>query len=270
MSNVSIYDKSWLELVFEGKNKAYGAYQLRQQNPKTTMMALLGGAVFLFSVTGLGLFLSSFGEKPGEIIISCPLGPTITPVDVTNPKTEPQQPKSPRTEPQQTVEPTSHSTLVVTQTAQADEHPSGPSIPDTPSTNPGTGIGTGTDTPSTGGGDGTVVNAPILIPDNTPVISSELDRQPLFPGGMKKFTEYIIDNIERPEIDEGGTISVLMSFVVERDGTLTDIKVLESSDASLEKNAIRVLKSLKVKWAPGIKNGAKVRTLYKLPIKVVL
>ena len=46
MSNVSIYDKSWLDLVFDGKNKEYGAYQLRQQNPRTTLMALFMGIGF--------------------------------------------------------------------------------------------------------------------------------------------------------------------------------------------------------------------------------
>ncbi len=40
MSKLSIYENSWLDLVFEGRNKEYGAYQLRQQNPKTTLKAL--------------------------------------------------------------------------------------------------------------------------------------------------------------------------------------------------------------------------------------
>ena len=64
MSNVSIYEKNWIDLVFEDKNKSYGAYQLRQENQKTTLFALLGGITFVFSVIGLWLFLSSFGEKP--------------------------------------------------------------------------------------------------------------------------------------------------------------------------------------------------------------
>lgn len=61
-----------------------------------------------------------------------------------------------------------------------------------------------------------------------------------------------------------------MSFVIEKDGSMSDIKVLRSSDKSLEKEAIRVLKSLKVKWAPGYMDNEKVRTQYTLPIKVAL
>ncbi len=62
MSNVSIYEKNWIDLVFEGKNKAYGAYQLRQENGKTSLLALLSGITFFFVVIGGGLFLTSFGE----------------------------------------------------------------------------------------------------------------------------------------------------------------------------------------------------------------
>ena len=50
MSNVSIYEKNWIDLVFEGKNKAYGAYQLRQENSKTSLFALIGGVVFFFNM----------------------------------------------------------------------------------------------------------------------------------------------------------------------------------------------------------------------------
>jgi protein TonB len=46
MSNVSIFEKKWIDLVFEGKNKAYGAYQLRQENPKTTIKALFSALLF--------------------------------------------------------------------------------------------------------------------------------------------------------------------------------------------------------------------------------
>jgi protein TonB len=49
---------------------------------------------------------------------------------------------------------------------------------------------------------------------------------------------------------------------------MTDIKVLRSATPSVDREAIRVLKSIRKKWKPGIKNGQSVRTLYKIPIKV--
>lgn len=66
MSNVSIYGKNWIDLVFEDRNKAYGAYQLRQENPRTTLIAFFSGVLFLFSLIGLWLFFSSFDKKPFE------------------------------------------------------------------------------------------------------------------------------------------------------------------------------------------------------------
>ena len=103
------------------------------------------------------------------------------------------------------------------------------------------------------------------------MLSGTLDRLPEYPGGIKKFYEYVGNNFEKPDIEEHlNGISVIMSFVIEKDGAMSSIKVLRSSDKNLEKEAIRVLRSLKVKWTPGYKDGEKIRTLYTLPIKVTL
>ena len=56
MSNVSIYEKNWIDLVFEDKNKAYGAYQLRQENSRTTLFAFLGSLTLILVLLG-GWFL---------------------------------------------------------------------------------------------------------------------------------------------------------------------------------------------------------------------
>ena len=70
-------------------------------------------------------------------------------------------------------------------------------------------------------------------------------------------------------MDEPKTVRILVSFVIERDGDMTDINVLSQTNEALNNEAIRVLKSLKTKWSPGIKNGTAVRTQYTLPITVV-
>jgi protein TonB len=264
MSNVSIYDKSWIDLVFEDKNKDYGAYQLRRDNPKTTLMALLGGVLFLFSISGLGLFLSSFGEKP-DIIINCPMGPTIRPVEF-HPETV--KPTHPATQPKQPKAPISMAHAVVARTPEVVAEIPKTNAPTTP-TSPGTpGEGTGNPVPS--GPEGpAVVSAPVLLESKEPVTSNELDKLPQFPGGIERFYQYVGSHLDKPEADESITsVKVIMSFVVEIDGSMTDIKALRSSDKELEKSAIKVLKGLKTKWAPGKKDGASVRTLYVLPIRV--
>ena len=80
---------------------------------------------------------------------------------------------------------------------------------------------------------------------------NKLDKLPLFPGGMERFYKYVSNNINRPEIDEdSGEISmnVIMAFVIEKDGSMTDIRALRSNDKNLEREAMRVLKSLKIKF----------------------
>jgi len=262
MSNVSIYEKNWIDLVFEGKNKAYGAYQLRQENSKTTFFAFIAGVVFLLSVSGLGLLFSSLN---GETITipTIPIGPTITPVELTEiPVVKPMQ-----TQPQQQnpnpVEPTNLSNMVVAPTPQVIVNvPTNSQITNEPTATSGTTGGTGTEVSTTGN---SVAVSPV---DTNPTPAVLLDKAPAFPGGINKFYQYVGSNFERPTIEESLVITVLVSFVIEIDGSITDIKILRNPGYGMDKEAIRVLKSLKTKWSPGILNGEKVRTLYTLPIKV--
>ena len=91
---------------------------------------------------------------------------------------------------------------------------------------------------------------------------------PEFPGGIKKFYTYVGNNFEKPELDSENAIRVSVSFVIEKDGSMTDIKVLKDPGYGLGAEAIRVLKSLKTKWSPGMFEGKAVRTSYNLPITI--
>lgn len=269
MSNVSIYEKNWIDLVFEDKNKSYGAYQLRQENQKTTLFALLGGVLFVLGAIGFWLFFSSFISdavvKPTEEDRTI-----ITLSGYHPPKTETAKPKSQHPQTQSPVEPVNKLNFLVVSTPLAtDNVPTNNTLPTNQDTTPGTG--TGIDTPTNIGGTPTGIATIPIVPDNKPRITSELDRLPEYPGGIKKFYDYVGTNFEKPDVDENiSSMNVIMSFVIEKDGSMTDIKVLRSSDKSIEREAIRVLKSLKIKWSPGFKDGDKVRVLYTLPIKVAL
>jgi protein TonB len=128
-------------------------------------------------------------------------------------------------------------------------------------TTAGTGIGT---TPSTG----TAVASAPAITDSTILSSNVVDKMPEFPGGIKKFYTYVGNNFERTEIETENAIRVSVSFVIEKDGSMTDIKVLKDPGFGLGAEAIRVLKSLKTKWSPGMYEGKAVRTSYNLPITI--
>ena len=145
-----------------------------------------------------------------------------------------------------------------------------PKKDDLTATTTGLGIDSGTkiDIPSDGGGGTTPA---VTTPSSDPVSSAILDRLPEYPGGMKRFNGDVGKNFEKPDVDSNyESLSVIMSFVIEKDGSMTEIKVLRSSDKNMEREAIRVLKSMRAKWSPGYKDGEKVRVLYTLPIKVAL
>lgn len=273
MSNVSIFEKKWIDLVFEGKNKAYGAYQLRQESPRTTLSAFFYAILFIGLLSGASMLFSSFKPKPDTDFIPV-IEDSLTVVKIENIIEE--EPEKPKVEPKRVEQPETEVAPVnkpfeVAPTPKAD--PDVPKNDDVPKVNPpagGTEPGTGGTPTAPGGGGGTDDGGDKPAPPAGPVISSVLDRQPEFPGGMKKFYTYVGENFEKPEIENIESLTVHVSFVIERDGSMTDIRVLRNPGYSLDKEAIRVLKSLKTKWKPGVLNGQNVRTQYTLPITVRL
>jgi len=268
MSNVSIYEKKWLEIVFEGKNKTYGAYQMRQQNSRTTLTALFFGILFIGAFSGLGLVLSSFGEKPTPPLVLPPADRVI----LMHYEKHPESPKLPKIQPKKTATPplTDQKQLVDPTIVSPLEKPSdlatNNALKNQPSEEGNGSTATTGENPISGGGNATVTVE--TTPSNAPVIAAVLDRLPKFPGGIEKFYSYVGSNFEKPEIDENRTIKILVAFVIEKDGSMTDIRVLRNPGYGLDKEAIRVLKSLKTKWEPGMMNGKAVRTAYNLPISV--
>lgn len=271
MSNVSIFEKKWIDLVFEGKNKAYGAYQLRRQSPRTTLVAFFIGLFFIGSVSGVGLLLSSFGNPPATVIDDFDPERIIRVDRILPPDSGPEHIEPlPATNTSVVPPLVNNQNFVVAPTNEAQ-----PDVPETNTGNPSNanpdgqpGAAPSTATPGTGG-EGPETG-PAIPAGEGPEIAAVLDEQPEFPGGIGKFYQYVGDHFDKPEIENVSSVSVHVSFVIEKDGSMTDIKVLRNPGYGLDKEAIRVLKSLRTKWKPGIKNGQKVRTQYVLPIKVVL
>ena len=90
---------------------------------------------------------------------------------------------------------------------------------------------------------------------------------PAFPGGMSQLMSFIKKNVRYPvdAVKEGTEGRVILTFTVERDGSLTDIEVAKSVSPSLDKEAVRIVKSMP-RWIPGRQDGKKVRVKYTLPI----
>lgn len=277
MSKVSIFDREWIDLVFEGRNKQYGAYQLRKENPKTTIIALFSGIALIGALVSLPLIINQF--KP-DTDLSDKTTPTLPDAIIFEEKVKPPKPKEPVIE--QPVEKTA--------AAPKSNKPTIKFKPLVPVANPTTDVpklddfkdaDPGNKT-SEGGKDGTIVighdggegpkdskgtaTTGEDSGDDNPVAAVLLDESPMFPGGLKKFGEKVIDNFDPSVTENAMTLRVLVSFIVEKDGSMTDIKVLRDPGHGMGKEAVKALRAIKTKWTPGKKNGKPVRTAYTLPI----
>lgn len=99
------------------------------------------------------------------------------------------------------------------------------------------------------------------------VIHEHVEIMPDFPGGMAALMKYLGTNIKYPTISQemGSAGKVIVQFVVDKDGTITNPAVVRGVDAYLDKEAIRVISSMP-KWKPGVQNGKKVRVKYTVPV----
>jgi periplasmic protein TonB len=104
-------------------------------------------------------------------------------------------------------------------------------------------------------------------PSENDVVFTAVEVSPEFPGGYDAFGTFLSHNIHYPEMARhtGTQGRVIINFVVEKDGTLSEIKVVRGVGDGCDEEAVRVMK-LSPKWKPGIQNGRPVRVYYTVPI----
>jgi len=98
-----------------------------------------------------------------------------------------------------------------------------------------------------------------------------VESMPAFPGGETELHRYLAENIKYPQMAKESGIQgrVFVTFVVERDGKVTDVKVLRGIGGGCDEEAIRVVKNMP-KWTPGKQRGKPVRVQFNLPVKFTL
>jgi len=98
-----------------------------------------------------------------------------------------------------------------------------------------------------------------------------IEKQPEFPGGITKFYKYLSGNIDYPKMAQDNNVQgkVFLSFIVEKDGSLSDIQITRGLGSGTDEEAIRVLKE-SPKWNPGIQNGLAVRVKYNINVNFKL
>ena len=113
-------------------------------------------------------------------------------------------------------------------------------------------------------------NTAIDLPQSNKVFTA-VEHEPAFPGGQQKFMEFLSHNIKYPALmkQKKAEGRVIISFIVEEDGSLSNMKILRDPGYGSGKEAVRVL-GLSPKWEPGLQNGKKVRVQYTVPINFTL
>lgn len=271
MSKLNIFRSGWIDMVFEGRNKSYGAYQLRSENPKTTTKAVIIGVVLFSVAIAIPVIKNAIPVLKADK--DEPIDKVIQVVDLPPPPAEelPPPPPPPPVEQQQApksvVEEVKFKPLEVKKKEEVVEEPPTKEkleVAD-PSSRNAEASPTGDINIGKPSGD---LDKGVEAPDNTVYNSAGLQVQPEYPGGMTEFYNYVNKNFRIPEIEQDMTARIYVSFVVEKDGSMTGIKVLRDPGYGLGKEAERVLRSMSKKWSPGIQNGKPVRASYNLPITI--
>jgi len=269
-SKLDIFNPEWLDVVFKGRNQAYGAYQLRKENPRNINRSLITASVCFVFVLALPTIINKIKGfipkaddkvKITDVVLMPP-----PPIDKAQPPPPP--PKEP---PKPKVDQVKFPPPIVKPDNEVHEKDP-PTEKQLEVADPGQKEQKG-DPNAQIRIDEPVGNADVsqVTEGNSNEIFTAVEIPPNFPGGEEKFGKFLHDHIKYPPMARDNNIQgrAFISFVVERDGSLTDIKIVRDPGSGLGDEAVRVLK-ISPHWTPGIQNGKPVRVSYTVPINFSL
>jgi protein TonB len=220
-SKLDILDQNWIDVVFTDRNKAYGAYELRRDNGRNTRKALIIGVIiFVVAISANTIIdmISGFIPKGKEKIKITNVVLSPPPADLKKPP-----PPPPPEPPKPKVDQVKFPPPVVKPDIEVKEKP--PTIEELKVADPGQKNLKGDKNADV------VIDEPVGTSDQKVTeedpnkIFSSVEQVPVFPGGMEAFIRYLSKNIHYPAVarENGTQGKVIVSFVCERDGSLTDI-----------------------------------------------
>ena len=272
MSKVDLIDKNWVELVFDGRNKEYGAYVLRKETGMRNIKSmLLVFAVIIAIMAGVAAKVAIENAFPKKVAIETDVELTKL-AEKKEVKVEKKAPV--KVEEQKVVEKVKSSVKFTPPVIKKDDEVKPEeelkSQEDLNKTNTAIGSFDVKGNDETGG---EVLKAKEVIAQPEPPKEEEtkvfdvVEVMPTFPGGQQALFEWLSKNIKYPVVAEENGVQgrVIVTFVVERNGSITDVQVAKSVDPSLDKEAVRVVKATP-HWIPGKQNGSAVRVKFTVPV----
>lgn len=272
MSKIDLISSDWVDLVFEGRNKAYGAYRLRKSTTKRNILAMVA-VVILLVVAFIILTVKNFVDEQRAKVAMTQVA-ELTNYDQPKKKAEVKQ-KKVEVEPERVVERVKSSIKFTAPVIKKDEEVKPDEELKTQDELMSTKTAIGSfDVKGNDDANGEILKAKEVIAEPEPPKHEEenkvfdiVEQQPLFPGGPAALLKYLSENTKYPVVAQENGVQgrVTVQFVVEKDGSISDVHVLRGVDPSLDKEAVRVVKSMP-RWTPGKQNGITVRVNYRVPV----
>ncbi len=271
MAKIDLIDNGWVDLVFEGKNHSYGAYQLRKETGKRNLMAIL--VMFAIGVA-IAAFVAIKGVVENAMKQDVAIEADVELAKLAEKKEakveKKEEPKVEKIEVEKVKSSVKFVPPVIKKDDEVKPEEELKSQEELNKTN--TAIGA-FDVKGNDEAAGEVLKAKEVIAQPEPPKEEEtkvfdvVEQMPSFPGGPSALMQFLSSNIKYPLVAEENGVQgrVVCTFVVERDGSITDVRVIKSVDPSLDKEAVRVVKSMP-KWIPGKQNGSAVRVKYTVPV----
>jgi protein TonB len=270
MTNNELLNASFIDIIFDGRNKEYGAYELRKEYSRRLLISLgVGILLILFFI-----LLNAFNGKEKIATITTEEDDTMivrtvdeTPKEKNPPKTA-VQPKPTTVKPVATV---AFPPIKIVPNEEADEKPA-------PSQQELDGKQTGLKDIEGDPADGTVVNTAPASPVGNETSEEEVkpevsflpeQAQPEFPGGQEALMKFLSRNLNTPEeLETGQKKMVKARFKVDSDGSVSLVEIELSGGNLFDKEVIRVCKKMP-RWKPAVQNGVAVPISYVLPVTFV-
>ena len=282
--NVDLTSKEWRDLVFEGKNQEFGAYQLRKSSDKRHNLAMLYVLIGLAVVGAILFSLSIYNDYRAEIEaaeakeraekMSAAQLAQMEEVEEVEEEVEEQRFEQPEIEvPQEVL-----ATVQVTQIAIVDAEEVKNEVMDMEAQkedNTARGVVNQEGSDDADKFQAVAEQVVVKEPEPEPVKEEEIfvavEQQPEFPGGTAALMKWLGNNVRYPQmaLENGISGRVIVKFVVEKDGSVSGVTLVRGVDKDLDREAIRVVKSMP-KWQPGKNNGQAVRCYFNLPVNFKL
>lgn len=279
--DVDLSSSEWIDLIFEGKNKNFGAYTLRRASAKRHNRAMLVILVVLLIVALLGLLantvLQQADARPEDQVEQALIDYSTE----DQQDDEPEEPEQQRVEeqlpealPEEILNTVKATELAIVRDEEVvEEIKSQDDLKDTDTAVGTTDFDKGTD-------DLNVVREhknEIIVEEKKPEpvddnkVFDVVEQKPQFPGGEAALLKYVAEHIRYPAMAQENNIQgrVVVQFVVTKTGAVGEVKVVRGKDPDLDKEAVSVVKSLP-KFVPGKMNGHAVNVWYTLPIQFKL